>query len=94
MCPHGVAPHALQDIVNVEEIPWGTSRMISSWEGSVIKVQHEKQLGRRNKEGNAPEIYVLNDVANIVSDPPRIENSNGVSYKINRVLIPPKLDLR
>ncbi|KFG53813.1 fasciclin domain-containing protein [Toxoplasma gondii FOU] len=88
-----------QDIINVEEIPLDTSKSFSTWEGSTIKVTHKRRGQLSNLRGQSAaqgpsSLYLVNDISTIVSDPPRIENFNGASYKIDRVIIPPDMDLR
>nr|CEL69148.1 TPA: fasciclin domain-containing protein, putative [Neospora caninum Liverpool] len=88
-----------QDIINVEEIPLDASKSFSTWEGSTIKVTHKRRgqlsgLRGQSATHGPSSLYLVNDISTIVSDPPRIENFNGASYKIDRVIIPPDMDLR
>ncbi|PFH33716.1 fasciclin domain-containing protein [Besnoitia besnoiti] len=87
-----------QEIINVEDIPLDTSKSFSTWEGSTIKITHKRRAANSNLRGqsasSAPALYLVNDISTVVSDPPRIENFNGASYKIDRVIIPPDMDLR
>eukprot|EP00922_Rhytidocystis_sp_ex-Travisia-forbesii_P059521 GHVS01088262.1.p1 GENE.GHVS01088262.1~~GHVS01088262.1.p1 ORF type:complete len:1099 (+),score=161.88 GHVS01088262.1:247-3543(+) len=73
-----------QVVIKLEDIAEGEEVEYSSWEGSPLTLTSAGAV-RRGK-------YKLNGKVNIVGNPPGIENFNGISYKVDKVLIPPGLD--
>eukprot|EP00922_Rhytidocystis_sp_ex-Travisia-forbesii_P041910 GHVS01062608.1.p1 GENE.GHVS01062608.1~~GHVS01062608.1.p1 ORF type:complete len:523 (-),score=104.08 GHVS01062608.1:107-1675(-) len=73
-----------QIVVKLDDIAEGGVKEFLSWEGSPLTVTAGGP-GRRNK-------YKVNGNVDIVGNPPGIENFNGISYKVDRLLLPPTLD--
>lgn len=73
-----------------------SSKTFTTWEGSNLKVTRKRAPGslRAQSSAQGASLYLVNEISTVVSDPPRIENFNGASYKIDRFLIPPDVDLR
>lgn len=103
-----IIPHDVVDLENV--LKEGSQVEFESWEGTplrVKKVVHGSEASHSTGEESDPVHtkpgsqttfdFIINEEANIISVPPKIETFNGASYKINKVLIPPTIteeDLR
>eukprot|EP00922_Rhytidocystis_sp_ex-Travisia-forbesii_P059517 GHVS01088258.1.p1 GENE.GHVS01088258.1~~GHVS01088258.1.p1 ORF type:complete len:1222 (+),score=226.72 GHVS01088258.1:344-4009(+) len=74
-----------QAVIKLDDMSEGGQEDYLTWEGSPLTVSSAGQL-RRGK-------YQVNGKVNVVGNPPGIETFNGISYKVDELLIPPGLDM-